>query len=98
MAEIAEILRELKYFRAPFPSAEVAEAIARKDEITPDLLNILEEAADHPERFEADDDVCSHLFAIFLLAKFREERAWAPFVTIVSAPDGGERLLGDLMT
>jgi hypothetical protein len=98
MAEIAEILRELKYFRAPFPSAEVAAAIAHQEEITPHLLSILEQAAEHPESFEADDDVCSHLFALFLLAKFREERAWPLIVKIVSGPNGGEHLLGDVIT
>jgi hypothetical protein len=97
MTQIAEILRELNYFRVPFPSAEVADAVAHKEEITPYLLSILEQAAEHPESFGADDDVCSHLFAIFLLAKFRDERAWPLIVRIVSAPNGGEDLLGDVI-
>jgi hypothetical protein len=98
MAEVAEILRELKYFRVPFPSAEVADAIAHKDEITPHLLDILKQAAEDPEVFNADDDICVHLFALFLLAKFREQRAWPLILKIISAPDGGEELLGDVIT
>jgi hypothetical protein len=97
MADVTEILRELEYFRAPFPSAVVADAISHKEEITPHLLSILKEAAENPEAF-GEGEYCGHLFALFLLAKFREERAWPLVVKIVSRPGGSDDILGGVIT
>ena len=73
--EIPEILQNLERCRGAFPSLAVAEAIARREAITPELLRTLERLATNPEPFITDDGNFSHLFAIFLLAKFRETRA-----------------------
>jgi hypothetical protein len=97
MAEVTEILRELEHFRAPFPSAAVADAIAHNNEITPHLLSILKEAAENPEAF-GEEEYCGHLFALYLLAKFREERAWPLIVKMVSRPGGPQEILGDVVT
>ena len=97
--EIPEILQNLERCRGAFPSSAVAEAIARREAITSELLRILERLATNPEPFITDDGNFSHLFAIFLLAKFRETRAQQLVVRIVSTP--GEsvlELLGDVAT
>lgn len=96
--EISEILREFEYSRGTFPSAAVAQALERRDEIVPDLLQILERIAEDPAR-PVPDDYFGHIFAMYLLAKFREPRAFAPLVKIASTP--GEivfDLMGDIVT
>jgi hypothetical protein len=40
--EFAEILRQLEEFTGKFPRAAVEEAVARREEITPELLRILQ--------------------------------------------------------
>jgi hypothetical protein len=75
----------------------VADAIAHKEQITKHLLSILKEADENPEPF-GEEEYCGHLFALFLLAKFREERAWPLVVAMVSGPGGPEDIPGGVVT
>ena len=76
--EIADILDDLAFADGTYPSKAVREAVRRREEITPELLRILDDVADHPESFASDDDTLSHIFALYLLAKFREGRRLLP--------------------
>ena len=96
MTEIDEILAELEFFSKPFPAAAVAAAIEHQEEITPRLLSIVAAAAEDPEPF-GEEERSDHVFALYLLAKFREQRAWPMVQKILSAPDGGEEMLGDIV-
>ncbi len=73
--EIEEILKELEYGRGYFPYEAVQEAIRRKDEIIPELIKILEYTEKNIHKIENDPDYVAHMFAMSLLAKFREKRA-----------------------
>ena len=97
MTPIDEILNELEFFSTPFPAAAVAAAIEHQEEITPRLLSIVAAAAENPEPF-GEEERSNHVFALYLLAKFREQRAWPMVQKILSAPDGGEDILGDVVT
>ncbi len=97
--EISEILKNLEYCEPEFPRSAVAEAIARREEITPELLRILEDAIRDPVRFTDEDGFFLHIFAVFLLAKFREPKAYPLIVRIASLPgDMIFDLLGDVVT
>lgn len=77
---------------------EAAEAaVARKDEVTPGLLRILEDTLEHPE--SVDPDSVAPLYALFLLAQFREVRAYPLAVRFAMLPDEvSDPLLGDFVT
>jgi hypothetical protein len=96
--ETQEILQELEGSTGRFPQEAVRAAVERRDEITPELLRIVRETTAHPA--EADRDDClAHLYAMFLLAQFREVRAYPLIVEFVSLP--GElldSLCGDFIT
>ena len=97
--DIPEILEQFERCRAPFPRTAVAEAVARREEITPEFLHILERVAEDPSTYATDGNYFGHIFAMFLLAKFRETRAYPIILHIVSRP--GEAvfdLLGDVVT
>jgi hypothetical protein len=97
--EISGILRQMERNDGPFARAAVAEALARRDEIVPELLGILEAVADDPLRYAKDPDYMALNYAMFLLAQFRETRAYPLLVRIFSAP--GETvfdLVGDTVT
>ena len=97
--EIQAILKELERCRSVFPSEAVGEAIAQREEITPELLRILAKVVDDPAPYAADGAYFSHIFALFLLAKFHENRAYPLVIRIASIP--GETvfdLLGDVVT
>jgi len=96
---LKEILSHLERNEGYFPRAAIQEAIDHRDEIVPALLGILEEVARDPEPFASDGGRFIHIYAMYLLAQFRETRAYPLLVRIFSAP--GEMpfdLAGDLVT
>src|SRR5882724_12984533 len=91
--EIVEILSEFKRATGKFPQAAVEAAVERRDEIVPDLLRILDETIARP----TEADSMAQVFAMFLLAQFREVRAYPLFIRLASLPgDTLEDLLGEI--
>lgn len=73
-------------------------AVAQREEITPHLLRALEEVAAAPEKFRSRD-YSLHLFAAYLLAQFREKRAYGLLTKILmSSGDTADELFGDTIT
>jgi uncharacterized protein YecA (UPF0149 family) len=101
LLDIDDILDRLEWFDGKFESEAVAAAIAHRDEIIPELLEILEEITD-PEiaaGLADDGDYVGHLYAMYLLAQFRETRAYPIIVRIALLPsDLLEALFDDLIT
>jgi len=82
-----------------FPKAAIREAIAHREEIILPLLEVLEAVARDPQSFAADPKRMIHIYAMYLLAQFREMRAYPLLVRIFSTP--GELpmdLAGDVVT
>jgi Protein of unknown function (DUF1186)/SEC-C motif len=84
--DIEEILSKLERNVGVFPTEAVQQAVARPYEITPFLLKALEDVAADPERYADDEDRMLHIYAILLLAQFREPRAYPLLVRIFSMP------------
>jgi len=96
---IPEILKELEPYTGKFPLEAMKAAIAQREAITPELLRVLESVAAAPAEWAGKEDNMLPLFAIFLLAQFREKAAYPLLTKIISAP--GETpfdLLGDTIT
>jgi len=96
---IPEILKELEPYTGRFPMKAMRAAIEQREAITPELLRVLESVAAAPAEWAGRKDNMLPLFAIFLLAQFRERPAYPLVVKIVSAP--GEipfDLFGDTIT
>ncbi len=99
--EAAEIIAQLERFNGKFEREAVEAAIARRGEVTPALLQILEEIADRDgaRRRTAEDGYMAHLYAMYLLAQFRERRAHPLMLKIGLLPsDLLDSLLGDFVT
>jgi hypothetical protein len=95
---VEEMMEIFSYDDQVFPGHALRQAVEKKDEITPHLLKVLERAADAPEDvLEAEDD--SYIYAMFLLAQFREKRAYPLIIKLAShPPDLVDDLLGDIPT
>ncbi len=96
---IPEILKELEPYTGRFPMKAMRAAIEQREAITPELLRVVEAVAEDPVKYAERKDYMLHVFALFLLAQFREKRAYAPIIKMVSAP--GEMpfdLVGDTVT
>jgi uncharacterized protein DUF1186/SEC-C motif-containing protein len=97
--DVTEILSQLERYRGDFPAEAVREAIAHREEIVPALLEILAEVARDPQAFASDEDLMVHIYAMYLLAQFRETRAYPLLVQIFSTPgEVAMDLGGDVVT
>lgn len=97
--EIADILRQLEWGTEKFPREALEAAVARREEIAPHLLKILEETGDYAAKLDAEGDYMAHLYAMYLLAQFRDTRAYPLVVRLASLPgDLLESLCGDFIT
>jgi hypothetical protein len=96
--ETAEILRQFERATGKFARAAVEAAVARQEEVTPHLLRILEDTVDRAAELDAEGDYMAHLYAMFLLAQFRETRAYPLMVRFASLPgDLQDSLCGDFI-
>src|SRR6266849_5108738 len=82
--ETAEILHQFERARGKFARAAVEAAVARREEVAPELLRILEDTVDRAAQLDAEGDYMAHLYAMFLLAQFRETRAYPLVVRLAS--------------
>lgn len=95
----AELVQLLTSPGVPGVPALLKEAVERQPEITPYLLEIVERDAARLDHINANPDYCGHLYAIFLLAQFREARAYPLIVDFFSDPDDDYYgVFGDMVT
>jgi hypothetical protein len=97
--DIAHILEELAYDMGELPREAIEAAIAQRRQITPFLLQILQDALLRMDEIVEDDNYQAHLYALYLLAQFKEARAFPLLLELLSHP--GEALhaiLGDVLT
>jgi hypothetical protein len=91
-----EIVARLMRVERPFPRRVLEEAIARREEITPLLLRLIEDTIANAEEFAEDSTYFAHIYACFLLAQFRERQAVPTIIRLASLPgDIAEPLLVD---
>ena len=77
--ELTEVLRFLERNTGVFPRKAVEAAMEMRDEMTPELLRILEDTVERADEIVREDQggaYLAHLYAMFLLAQFRETRAF----------------------
>jgi hypothetical protein len=97
--EIAHILEELAYDLGELPREAIESAIAKRSQIIPHFLEILEDAIKRIDEIIEDDNYQGHLYAMYLLAQFREERAFPYLIQLFSFPgDIPHAIAGDVLT
>lgn len=93
------VISELKYFNKEFPRTALEKAISNKEETTQILLSELDQMLETPEIITEDDDYMLHIYAIHLLAQFREKEAFQRIIELVSfSPEQVDFMLGDIIT
>jgi hypothetical protein len=97
-----EILAKLDtYDYATFQREALQAAILQQEAITPRLLSIIERIANNPQFLDENPDYMGFTYALYLLAQFREKRAYPLIVQYFSQLDTGTEALdatGDLVT
>ncbi len=97
--EVKDILKELEYNKGYFPEKVLKEAISRKEEISDDLLQILKNTSQNLLKKAGVDYYFAHIYAMYLLAQFRDERAYPVLIELITgSQEEVDVLLGDLIT
>jgi len=98
--DIETIKRELEFNTGKFPREALQAGVEQREAITPVLLAALQEAADDPAEIDRrQTNYILHIYAMYLLAQFREHAAYPLLVKFFSTP--GEitlDLTGDVVT
>lgn len=99
MVDIWNTLRpQIERFTKPFPRAAIAFANSHREELTPHLIEVLEKLAINPSLAD-DGSYALHLYAMHLLASWREPRAFAAMAALGHHDDDTvDAMLGDTVT
>lgn len=83
----------------PFPRHAIEHAVRQRDGIIPELLGLVENVLDDSVRIIAEEpDYIGHVVALYLLAQFRETRAYPLMVRMARFPGRMlHALVGELM-
>ena len=93
---VDEILSEFSQRQGYFPREAVAAAVEQQASITPYLLDSVNNAAE-PDMDKANNNLI--LFALFMLAQFRETQAYPLITQMINKPEALVReTLGDITT
>jgi hypothetical protein len=96
--EMKEDLSELEYNKGLFPYEAVREAITQKEKMITELLKILEDVEKKIHQIKEQPTYMAHIYAMFLLAQFKEKRAYPHIVDIFSHPgDTSDKIGGDFV-
>jgi hypothetical protein len=95
-----EIIDVLTMFDPHFPRQALSEAPEHKEGLIPRLLDALDYIADNVEwLMEEEPDYYLHVYAMYLLAQFREQRAFPKLVRLLWADnDTLDFYMGDILT
>src|SRR5215831_15622285 len=83
--DVPEMLQQFATTTGTFPREALAQAIAQREAITPALLRVLAEAQHNIEHLR-ESEYMTHIYAMYLLAQFREPRAYPLIVEFFSIP------------
>jgi hypothetical protein len=96
---VSEILAAFKNFDGIYKKEQIDAALELKGEVTPVLIEILENALAEPDQYIGNDDRYDHIYALMLLGHFKESKAHQVIVDLFSLPgDMPHELFGDLAT
>lgn len=97
MMPIEEILYRFNHCEGYFPTEALIAALAQQRELIPHLLMRLEQVISQPEQVQ--NDQMDYIFALYLLSKFRETKAYPLILSLAALPgETPEDLLGDCIT
>ena len=96
---IPTILESFRIYDGIYKQKQIDAAIKLKGEITPYLIEILENVLTNYEKYIADVNLYDHTYAVMLLGHFKEPKSHKVIVDLFSLPgDIPNKLFGDLTT
>ncbi|WP_341530353.1 DUF1186 domain-containing protein [Nostoc sp. UHCC 0302] len=96
--QLEEILSELENNTGKFPRLALERAIEERSAITPVLLTTLEKLSNNLEELLEKEEYILHVYALYLLAQFREALAYPVIIKFFSVGDISLDVTGDIVT
>jgi len=98
--EINEILQAFEIYDGKYKRDAIDAAIARREEIIPHLIAVLESVLENPAHYaDRDRHYFAHVYAFILLGYFKESKAHEIIIDLASLPgDLPSELFGDSIT
>jgi len=97
--DLTETLAAFEVYDGIYKQENVDAAIELQDEITPHLLKILENVLSNPSEYAGREDYFAHIYALMLLAHFKNLIAHKVIVDLFSLPGRtSDKLFGDIIT
>ena len=94
-----ELLKQIEYNNGEFPEEQLKEIINHKEEFIPELIDILKNAKENYEEILEKPNYFAHIYAIFLLAQFKEVGSFSPIIDLISLPNEiPDDIFGDFLT
>ena len=82
-----ETIRDLELYDGAYKREAVDAAIRLKDEITPALIDVLEEIIISPDEYSGMENYFGHIYAVMLLGHFRAVKAHTTIIDLSKLPD-----------
>lgn len=96
---IDEIISAIEYNHGKFPRHALERAMEEKELITPRLLQVIRNTTDDIQTVDDDSAYILHIYALYLLAQFRETDAYLPIIEFFSTSDViAQHITGDVVT
>ena len=96
---VIELLEAFRILDGIYKKEQVDAAIEMKEEITPHLIEILENVLADPDAYIENDERYDHIYSLMLLGHFKESKAHNLIIDLFSLPDERpHELFGDLTT
>ena len=93
---IPDILAQLKTIGATLPEEALKAAVEQREQMTPKLLQLIEHAQANPDFIRDNPDYMGYVYAMYLLAQFREKRAYLLMVYFLTSITNEDILLDAL--
>ncbi len=94
-----ELIADLERVDGTFPGNTIQYALENSESVTPLLLSILNDATANTEKLLKEENYFGHIYAMFLLAQFREKAAFLIVIEFFSLSEEITwELAGDIVT
>lgn len=95
--KVNDIIEQLKYYTEELPKEAIKQAIQQKEKIIPKLLEMLEYTKNNLDEIcNQEDEFFGYIYAIFLLAEFKEKKAFPYLIDLLNRDEEVvEYIIGD---
>ncbi len=95
--DFQELSAKFKQFEGPFPEEALLESVRNQVQVVPELLKVMRNTQENPQHVIDRDDYMMSIYAMYLLAQFREKEACPIIVDFFSLPDEkAMEIVGDM--